>query len=69
MSITQHDVTAEAHTLNNEFKAGRISADELKELLEDLKLSKAIVASAGDLHVKAQLFELIDGMITAASAI
>ena len=66
---TVNDVVAEAHTLENEFKAGRISSSELKELLEDLKHSKAIVAAAGDLKVKGQLFELIDGIITAAGAI
>lgn len=66
---TRNDVVAEAQTLENEFKAGRLSAGELKELLEDLKHSKAIVAAAGDLEVKAQLFELIDGIIVAAGAI
>lgn len=62
-------VVAEVHTLNNEFKAGRISAGELKELLEDIKYSKAIVAAADDLEVKAQLFVLIDGIITTAGAL
>ena len=68
MSNTDN-VVAEIRTLENEFKAGRISASELKELLEDIKYSKAIVAAADDLALKAQLFELIDGIITAASAI
>lgn len=66
---TQNDVVAEARTLENEFKAGRISAAELKELLEDLKHSKAIVAAAGNLEVKGQLFELIDGIIAVAGAV
>lgn len=69
MSITHADVLAEAHALNNEFRAGRISAAELKELLEDVKHTKAITAAAGDLAVKAQLFALIDGMLTVAGAI
>jgi hypothetical protein len=68
MSNTDN-VVAEIRTLENEFKAGRISASELKELLEDIKYSKAIVAAADDLALKAQLFEMIDGIITAASAI
>lgn len=68
MSNTDN-VVAEIRTLENEFKAGRISAGELKELLEDIKYSKAIVAAADDLTLKAQLFEMIDGIITAASAI
>jgi len=68
MSNTDN-VVAEIRTLENEFKAGRISASELKELLEDIKYSKAIVAAANDLELKTQLFEMIDGIITAASAI
>ena len=68
MSNTDN-VVAEIRTLENEFKAGRISAGELKELLEDIKYSKAIVAAADDLALKAQLFELIDGIITTAGAL
>lgn len=68
MSNTDN-VVAEIRTLENEFKAGRLSAGELKELLEDIKYSKAIVAAADDLALKAQLFELIDGILTAAKAI
>jgi hypothetical protein len=68
MSNTDN-VVAEIRTLENEFKAGRISAGELKELLEDIKYSKAIVVAADDLVLKAQLFEMIDGILTAASAI
>lgn len=68
MSNTDN-VVAEIRTLENEFKAGRISAGELKELLEDIKYSKAIVAAADDLALKTQLFQLIDGILTAAKAI
>ncbi len=68
MSNTDN-VVAEIRTLENEFKAGRLSASELKELLEDIKYSKAIVAAADDLALKAQLFEMIDGIIVAAGAI
>ena len=68
MSNTDN-VVAEIRTLESEFKAGRISASELKELLEDIKYSKAIVAAADDLALKAQLFEMIDGILTAAKAI
>lgn len=68
MSNTDN-VVAEIRTLENEFKAGRVSASELKELLEDIKYSKAIVAAADDLALKAQLFELIDGILTAAKAL
>mgnify|MGYP006297509215 CR=1 FL=1 len=68
MSNTDN-VVAEIRTLEGEFKAGRLSAGELKELLEDIKYSKAIVAAADDLTLKAQLFELIDGIITTAGAL
>lgn len=68
MSNTDN-VVAEIRTLENEFKAGRLSASELKELLEDIKYSKAIVVAADDLALKAQLFEIIDGIIVAAGAI
>ena len=68
MSNTDN-VIAEIRTLENEYKAGRISASELKELLEDIKYSKAIVAAADDLALKTKLFELIDGIICAAGAI
>jgi hypothetical protein len=63
------NVVAEIRTLEDEFKAGRISASELKELLEDIKHSKAIAVAADDLALKAQLFELIDGIVVAAGAI
>ena len=68
MSNTDN-VVAEIRTLENEFKAGRISAGELKELLEDIKYSKAIVVAADDLALKTQLFQMIDGILTAAKAI
>jgi hypothetical protein len=63
------NVVAEIRTLEDEFKAGRINAAELKELLEDIKHSKAIAVAADDLALKAQLFELIDGIVVAAGAI
>jgi hypothetical protein len=63
------NVVAEIRSLEDEFKAGRINAGELKELLEDIKHSKAIEVAADDLALKAQLFELIDGIVVAAGAI
>ena len=66
---TTNDVIAEARTLENEFKAGRLSAGELKEMLDDLKHTKAILAAADDLAVRAELVQLIDGIISAAGAI
>jgi hypothetical protein len=68
MSNTDN-VIAEIRSLENEFKAGHINAAELKELLEDIKHSKAIAVAADDLALKAQLFELIDGIVVAAGAI
>ncbi len=67
--MTTNDVIAEARTLETEFKAGRISASELKEMLDDLKHTKAILAAAGDLQTRAALVELIDGIIAGAGAL
>ena len=66
---TTNDVIAEARTLENEFKAGRLSAGELKEMLDDLKHTKAILAAADDLALRGELHQLIDGIIAAAGAI
>lgn len=66
---TPIDVIAEARTLENEFKAGRISASELKEMLDDLKRTKAVLAAANDLAVRGEIHQLIDGIITAAGAV
>lgn len=66
---TPLDVIAEAHTLENEFKAGRLSASELKEMLDDLKHTKAILAAADDLAVRGEIHQLIDGIIAAAGAV
>ena len=66
---TFNDVVAEARQLEIEFKSGRLSASEYKELLEDLKHSKVIQAAAGDLRLKSQLNEIIEGMISAAGAV
>ena len=66
---TPIDVIAEVHTLENEFKAGRLSSDELKELLEDIKHTKAIVAAGEDLTVRGEIHQLIDGIIAAAGAV
>lgn len=63
------DVVTEVRALEAEFKEGNISAGELKELLEDIKHTKAISAAAGDLALKGQLFEMIDGIIAVAGAI
>ena len=63
------NVVAEIRTLENEHKQGRISATELKELLEDIKYSKAIVAAGDDLTMRGQIHDMIDGIITTAGAL
>lgn len=59
-------VVNEVKVLEAEFVAGKLSAVELKELLEDIKQTKVISAAAGDLALKTQLNELIDGIIVGA---
>lgn len=68
MSNTDN-IVAEIKALEAQFFAGAISASELKELLEDIKHQKVIQVAADDLALKTQLFELIDGVITAASVV
>lgn len=62
-------VVEEIKALEAEFTAGKLSAVELKELLEDIKQTKVISAAAGDLALKTQLNELIDGIIVGAGAV
>ena len=68
MSNTDN-VVAEIRTLENEFKAGRISAGELTELLEDLKSTKAILVAGDDLALRSQFHTMIDGILLAAKAV
>lgn len=66
---TPNDVINEAKALEAEYKAGRLSAAELKEMLEDLKHTKAISVAAGDLATRGAIVELIDGIIAGAGAL
>jgi hypothetical protein len=59
----------EIHGLEAEFNAGKISASEYKELLEDIKRIKVIKVAANDLALKSQLCTIIDGLIAAAGAV
>jgi hypothetical protein len=68
MSNTQN-VVEEIKALEAEFAAGKLSAVELKELLEDIKQTKVIAVAADDLALKSQLNELIEGIITGAGAV
>ncbi len=63
------NVVEEVRALEAEFKAGKLSADEFKELLEDIKHTKVIQAAADDLALKTQLNELIEGLIAIAGAV
>ena len=60
---------AQAQALEAQFKAGQLSADEYKELLEDLKHTAAIEEAAGDLAKLTQIYEVLDGLKTAAGLI
>ena len=68
MSNTQN-IVEEIKALEAEFTAGKLSAAELKELLEDIKQTKVISVAADDLALKSQLNELIEGIITGAGAV
>jgi hypothetical protein len=63
------NVVEEVRALEAEFKAGKLSAGEFKELLEDIKHTKVIQAAADDLALKTQLNELIEGLIAVAGAV
>ena len=58
---------AQAQALEAQFQAGQLSADEYKELLEDLKHTAAIEESAGDLTKLTQIHEVLDGLKNAVS--
>ena len=68
MSNAQN-LTEEIRALEADFKAGSISASELKELLEDLKSTKAILVAGEDLALRSQFHTMIDGILLAAKAV
>ena len=59
----------DAKSLTEDFKAGHLSEDEYKELMEDLKRSKKISDAADALAVRSRAVELIDNIITSAGVI
>jgi len=60
---------AQAQALESQFHAGALSADEYKELLEDLKHTAAIEEAAGDLAKLTQIHEVLEGLKNAASVL
>jgi len=62
-------VVEEIKALEAEFIAGKLSAAELKELLEDIKQTKVISVAADDLALKSQLNEMIESIIVGAGAV
>ena len=60
---------AQAQDLDAEYKAGNLSADEYKELLEDLRHTAAVNEAAGDLNKLTQIYEVLDGLKSAAGLI
>ena len=59
----------EVRSLEAQYIAGALSAIEYKELLEDIKHTKIIQVAADDLALKTQLNEMIEDLITVATAI
>jgi hypothetical protein len=64
-----NQVLDQVRAIEQDFKDGLITADELKELLEDIKHTSAIEAAAGDLAALTQINTVINGVIAAAGAV
>ena len=60
---------AQAEDLQAQYHAGALSANEYKELLEDLKHTAAITEAAGDLSKLTQLHEMLDDLKSVAGLI
>ena len=60
---------AQAEDLQAQYHAGALSADEYKELLEDLKHTAAVNEAAGDLAKLTQLHEMLDDLKSVAGLI
>jgi hypothetical protein len=60
---------AQAQDLQAQYHAGALSADEYKELLEDLKHTAAVNEAAGDLAKLTQLHEMLDDLKSVAGLI
>jgi hypothetical protein len=60
---------ADAYELQEDFKAGSISKSEYVELLGDLKHSQAITEAAGDLETLGKMNQILEGLVTLASAV
>jgi len=63
------DWAKEAEAYTNDFKSGAMSEDEYKELMEDLKRSKAISDAADNLAVRSKANEMLDNIIIAAGCV
>ena len=60
---------AQAQDLEAQFHAGALSKAEYQELLEDLKHTAAVNEAAGDLAKLTQIYEVLDGLKSAAGLI
>ena len=60
---------AQAEDLQAQYHACALSADEYKELLEELKHTAAINEAAGDLAKLTQLHEMLDDLKSVAGLI
>ena len=60
---------SQAQDLQAQYHAGALSADEYKELLEDLKHTAAVNEAAGDLNKLTQIYEVLDNLKSAAGLI
>jgi polyhydroxyalkanoate synthesis regulator phasin len=59
----------QAQTLESQFKSGDLSAEEYKELLEDLKRDETINKLSTDLQDKILLEQALNALIAVAGAV
>ena len=61
-------IEAELQQIQRDLEAGNLSKSEAEELLRDIDLTKAVVATAEALEKKTQVQALLDATVTLVSA-
>jgi hypothetical protein len=68
MDATLLAIEAELQQIQRDLEAGNLSKSEAEELLRDIDLTKAVVATAEALEKKTQVQALLDATVTLVSA-
>jgi hypothetical protein len=68
MDATLLAIEAELQQIQRDIEAGNLSKSEAEELLRDIDLTKAVVATAEALEKKTQVQALLDATVTLVSA-